>query len=328
MASERPLLTIAIPTYNRAKFLDHLLSTLFDQIHGKHQVELMISDNASPDDTPSVVERYQNAGLSIRYVRNPENIGADRNILQCFELADGKYVWIFADDDVIEPTGLATVLTHLESAEYDIVHVTAKGFLGNYVSRTKFRGKFTIYRRAEDLARQVHVFFTFISGNIVNKDRISSFPHPPFSELLSTNLVQLGWTYTALENHRQSIVIHDPLVAALAENTGGYRLFKVFGLNLAAITNTWLSSEPVKRKILNGTLQRFLPPHILNSQKKTSAFLHEDPEEILRPLFGRQIRYLFFGLPLLRLPPTIGNAWLFLLRVINKIDKVTGNHLL
>lgn len=328
MASERPLLTIAIPTFNRAKYLDHLLSTLFDQVHGKHQVELVISDNASPDDTPSIVKRHQNAGLSIRYIRNSENIGPDRNILQCFELAQGKYVWIFADDDVIEPTGLAIVLSHLESSEYDLVYISNRSFRGNYVSRNSFQGKFKVCKRAEELARQVHVFFTFISGNIVNKDRISELPHPPFSELLHTNLVQLGWTYTALENHRQSLVIHDPLIAALAENTGGYRLFKVFGTNLSTVTNTWLSSASVKKKIMNGTLQRFFPPLILSSGTPSNAFHQENPEQVLEPLFGRQIRYWIFIFPLLRLPPRMGRIWLFLLRVFNKLDKMTGSHLL
>jgi abequosyltransferase len=50
--SAKPLLTIAIPTYNRAGYLKELLSILADQLKDEPRVELIISDNASPDETP------------------------------------------------------------------------------------------------------------------------------------------------------------------------------------------------------------------------------------------------------------------------------------
>ncbi len=53
--SESPVLSIAIPTYNRARFLDRLLSALDDQLRLQPGVELIVSDNASPDETPQIV---------------------------------------------------------------------------------------------------------------------------------------------------------------------------------------------------------------------------------------------------------------------------------
>jgi glycosyltransferase involved in cell wall biosynthesis len=44
-----PLLTIAVPTYNRAQYLDQLISKVLEQISDDARVELIISDNASPD---------------------------------------------------------------------------------------------------------------------------------------------------------------------------------------------------------------------------------------------------------------------------------------
>ena len=86
----RPVLTIAIPTYNRATCLRELLSGLSDQLHNESRVELIISDNASPDETPAVVEDFVARGLKVRYIRNAENIGPDANFLQCFEQARGS----------------------------------------------------------------------------------------------------------------------------------------------------------------------------------------------------------------------------------------------
>lgn len=90
--STRPLLTIAIPNFNRAGYLKELLSLLAAQLRNEPRVELIISDNASPDETPAVVQDFVARGLRVRYTRNVQNIGSDGNFLPCFELVfDSKY---------------------------------------------------------------------------------------------------------------------------------------------------------------------------------------------------------------------------------------------
>src|SRR5579864_5029228 len=124
----KPLLTIAIPTYNRAECLKELLSVLADQLKNEPRVELIISDNASPDETPSVVQEFVDRGLRVRYFRNAQNIGADANFLQCFEQARGKYVWLFSDDDLIVRGGLAKILGYCAAAEYDLISLNTYAF--------------------------------------------------------------------------------------------------------------------------------------------------------------------------------------------------------
>ena len=74
----RPLLTIAIPTYNRAWCLRDLLSSLASQLKDESRVELIVSDNASPDETPSLVQDFVARGLRVRYLRNAENTRSRR----------------------------------------------------------------------------------------------------------------------------------------------------------------------------------------------------------------------------------------------------------
>jgi abequosyltransferase len=323
-----PLLTLAVPTYNRQSFLAIFLAGIAPQLAGQSRVELLISDNASPDGTGELVRSYQANGTPIRYIRNEVNVGADRNILQCFEQASGKYVWICGDDDVVEPTGLSRVLAHLESEpEYDLVFLEARGFQGEYSPHVpKAPERVTVFTRAEDAARHVHVFFTFITGIIVNKQRVSHFPHRPFAELADTNLVQLSWTYTAVEHHRRSLMIHTPLVATLANNTGGYALFKVFGTNLKRVTDEWISSERVRSAIFHGALLAFFP-WFLVKREGGPKFTAEDPEKILRPLYGKYVHYWIFSYPIMKLPPRLGRAWFFLVRLINRGDKWLGRPL-
>jgi abequosyltransferase len=132
----KPLLTIAIPTYNRAWCLRELLPVIFDQAKDESRIELIISDNASPDETPSVVQDFVARGLPVRYIRNTQNIGPDANFLQCFEQARGKYVWLFSDDDLIIPGALRKILAYCEAAEYDLIWVSGYSFAESHQHRT------------------------------------------------------------------------------------------------------------------------------------------------------------------------------------------------
>src|SRR5580692_8254324 len=210
----KPLLTIAIPTHNRAWCLRELLPVLANELKDEPRVELIISDNASPDDTPSVVQDFVARGLRVNYIRNVENIGADANFLQCFERARGKYVWIFSDDDLIVPGGLAKILAYCEAGEYDLIWVSNHSF-------GKFPKPFAVKARPDAIeisdsaayVKRIHVFFTFITGNIINKDTVLEAGPKAFSSLIGTNLAQLGWTYTALNRFARGLYIREKLIA-------------------------------------------------------------------------------------------------------------------
>src|SRR5271157_5044906 len=96
------LLSIAIPTHNRAPYLKLCLFQICKQLnHTVQPIELIVSDNNSTDDTDVVIKEYIASGIPITHLRNSQNIGAERNVIQCYKMAKGKYVWIFGDDDVL-----------------------------------------------------------------------------------------------------------------------------------------------------------------------------------------------------------------------------------
>ena len=77
---DKPLLSICIPTYNRAEFLKDALDSILRQINenNKDKVEICISDNASEDNTEELVEEYQKKSpIPIIYHKNEKNMGAD-----------------------------------------------------------------------------------------------------------------------------------------------------------------------------------------------------------------------------------------------------------
>jgi abequosyltransferase len=326
----QPLLTIAIPTYNRSRYLRELLSALHDQVVREPQVELIISDNASPDDTPAVVAEFQEQGLPVRYLRNPENIGADGNFLQCFEQARGKYFWLFGDDDVLLPGALRLLVERLASQTYDLVYLNSFP-LETSTALNEARGPLNVKdsSSAAVFASNVHIYFSFITGNIVHKEAALRGLERPASELRNSNLLQLGWTYAALNQYRRGLVVKDKLIGARVDNTGGYKLLEVFGPSLRAVTDKRVKAPRLRAIILNGAIQRFWPGMLMTYKLKADTFSKEAaPEVVLGPVFGRNWRYWVFTVPIIRMPAGLAQVWFFLVRIINRLDRLFGFFLL
>lgn len=113
------LLTIAIPTFNRAELLDTQLAWLAGAIEGfESECEILVFDNCSTDDTPKVIEKWRSVFDSTKFIskRNQENIGAVRNIASCIQNATSKYVWTISDDDKIFDSTIGYLVKVLEKS--------------------------------------------------------------------------------------------------------------------------------------------------------------------------------------------------------------------
>ena len=114
MSVANPILSICIPTYNRANLLQICLQSIAGQVALQAgQVELVVGDNGSTDETPAVVQVMQRHG-PIRYVRHSRNLGAFGNILNLVtERAGGEYVIVVGDDDLFRPGSLKRIVDGL-----------------------------------------------------------------------------------------------------------------------------------------------------------------------------------------------------------------------
>ena len=122
----KTILSLCIPTYNRAELLRSALLSVVPQLtECGYEVEIVVSDNCSPDNTKEVVEWAQQFG-PIRYHRNADNIGAARNALFVVnELARGEFSWILGDDDFVRPGALKRIVEIIKKyPEIDFVFVS------------------------------------------------------------------------------------------------------------------------------------------------------------------------------------------------------------
>ncbi len=114
-STPQPILSICVPTYNRARYLNCMLADLAAGIGELgYSYELLIGDNGSQDDTADVVRGYEGQ-LAIRYFRRPENLGPFHNFSQLLAAARGKYFVYLADDDLLMTGVLGRYIAHLEA---------------------------------------------------------------------------------------------------------------------------------------------------------------------------------------------------------------------
>lgn len=251
-----PILTVAIPTYNRETYLDCCLNSFIEQLAGfEEDIEILVSDNASTDSTATVISRF-NKIYPITHIVNDENKGPDFNIVQSFTEAKGKYVWVFGDDDFLLPNTLKEIVSILKSDDFGLLHLAAISFSSieniKYNSSQPF--EFTVHLNPLEYYGKISYFVTFITGNIINKSMLNK---TRFDEFLDTNLAQLSWVIPSIFGGSKNVTVEKPIVAAKSDNTGGYKLITTFSKNFNIILKSLVKSG-LDKSIIRTTNRKLL----------------------------------------------------------------------
>src|SRR5512140_1350659 len=111
-----PLITVAIPAYNRPDELGALLETVLGQ--DGDGLDVLVVEDASPRgaEIRTVVEAaaQRRRDLRIRFVANQQNLGFDGNLRRILELSEGEFTFFMGDDDLLKPGALARVRQVIE----------------------------------------------------------------------------------------------------------------------------------------------------------------------------------------------------------------------
>jgi len=121
--SSNIILSICIATLNRAAFIGETLNSIISQ--ATEEVEIVIVDGASTDNTGDIVKNYQKIFPRLRYSRLAVKGGIDQDYCRAVELAEGKYCWLFTDDDILKSGALRSVLDELQH-NYGLILVNAE----------------------------------------------------------------------------------------------------------------------------------------------------------------------------------------------------------
>jgi glycosyltransferase involved in cell wall biosynthesis len=107
------MVSIGLPVFNGGAYLEECLRAILEQTYT--DFEIVISDNASTDNTRDICQRFREIDKRVRYIRQEMNLGAAKNYNIVFEHSRGKYFRWAAHDDVILPTYLESCVSEFEA---------------------------------------------------------------------------------------------------------------------------------------------------------------------------------------------------------------------
>ena len=254
------LLSICIPTFNRAAILRKALAAYVDCPDFDSDVEIVISDNASTDETKQVAMEFKSRYPNIKYFRNEENV-KDSNFCLVLDRASGEYLKLMNDNFIIDRAGLgyikSSIRKSLDSRE-------ALFFTNGYVFN--HRQEETVNCHSfDDFIKHTSFFVTAIGMfGAWREDWALVQDRLKYTKLL---LNQDDWAYQIVENKRKCRIC--TIRYGTGINVGvrsGYNWFKVHIDNYYSILQPYIDKGLVSKKTLaleHKTFLRGLKIHIL-----------------------------------------------------------------
>ena len=216
-----PLLSICIPTYNRAEILDECLRLLVSNKGFSDEVEVIISDNCSEDNTQEISLKYVNAYPHVRYYRNEENIGGERNFLKVLSYANGLYIKLHNDYSAFTEDGLSNLINKIKSVSNE------KPLLFLAVNREIGEERLV---NINELLDNVGINITWIGSYVYDREVFGNLPD--VDKRIDSKLMQVDWLVRLMGRESNCLLCHSPYAKNIIEvPRSGVNPFKVFGVN-------------------------------------------------------------------------------------------------
>jgi glycosyltransferase involved in cell wall biosynthesis len=220
-------LSIVIPTYNRADFLDYCLEVHIPLARA-HNVQIFISDNASTDATKKVVEKWQVEYPLIRYHRNETNVGPDENFERALKYPKTEYVWLLGDAYQIPPEGIDSLFKIIskENQRYDAIVFNVENRVSDIAEQD--------YSNKNWLLSDLGWHMTCMSSLIYNTKIIAN---ANFERYRKTNFIQTGVIFEYIENKeflvhwKKSISVQPIVIEHIKKVSWQDRTFEIWTKN-------------------------------------------------------------------------------------------------
>ncbi len=177
------LLSIALTTYNRAKFLDYWLKYHIPIVK-KYNIKIIVSDDHSSDETINVIEKYIKEYPLIEFHSNEKNIGFDRNVERVLKYSDTEYVWLLGESYMIPENGIEYILELISknNKKYDAIIVNYDGHRLEGIESKDYSDK-------NQLLMDLGWHMTLLSVYIFNSKIVKE---GNFSRYYDTTFIQVG----------------------------------------------------------------------------------------------------------------------------------------
>ena len=241
------LLSICIPTYNRADFLDISLKhiTEDDEFIKRDDIEIIISDNASPDNTEEVCKYYvRKFPNKIRYHRNDTNIG-NSNFPLVLSMARGKFAKLHNDTVYFRKGRLKEMLRIIEENQ----DVNAIYFSNGDISNIE---DYVICKNADELFSTGTHWLTWIGSFCCKTEKFKKLDEP--MRFAERKLAQLDMLLRLVENTK-CIIYNKPLMHIQSvPSKAKYSCAEIFGENYFYIIKMLIKERVLSEEIFNDSI--------------------------------------------------------------------------
>lgn len=315
-------LSICIPTYNRSEYLRECLGSVLTSIAGhERDTEIVISDNASTDDTGDVVRAFQETHPWIRYHRNEQNIGGERNFYLLATLAQGENIWIFGDDDKMETSAVARVLDNIR-AGYGLTICNYSSWDKQFAVQSKKSGlpgeKDQSFVDSNALMKRFGLHLGYISSVVIKKHLFLKLPAEEYESFVEYGFPFLYAVYTGVAKGAcRAGFIAAPLVCNRGGNSGDYDWYKYFVAGSSLIFDKLQSKGYTQSVVLaakHQVLRDFVIPNVLFMKLPGSS--HKNNIGLMFHHYKKDWLFWVVCVPVFFAPP-------FLVRLAKKILLIT-----
>jgi glycosyltransferase involved in cell wall biosynthesis len=167
------LISVCIPHYNRSRYLLAVLDSIRRQDH--NEVEVIISDDCSTDDSSDVIPEYLasingSSNILFTYIRQPKNLGYDGNVRAALGAGHGDYLLILGNDDCLANThtlsDLASLLKQLNYPDTCYTNFFEYGFPHQVVRRARTTA---VLGSGPQVAARTFRSFSFVGGVVFKR---------------------------------------------------------------------------------------------------------------------------------------------------------------
>lgn len=178
-------LSICIPVYNFGAFIGETLASIIPQ--ATDEVEIVVVDGASTDNTAEVIASVQRTFPRLRYHRLEKKGGIDRDMARCVKLAQGEYCWLFGGDDIMLRGAMADILKQIQEGQdlylcesvlcrSDMTPIGKHNLLAANHEQVFELGYPAVRADYFSRARNTAAFFSFCSSLVFKKARWDAVP--------------------------------------------------------------------------------------------------------------------------------------------------------
>lgn len=204
--SSRPFLSICIPTWNRSTELVAQLVGLIPHI--SEEIEIVVVDNGSDDDTLDVVRRIASDNPQARLAlwSNEVNLGADTNYLRSLEFGKGEWLWLLGDDDPVDHSRVPLLKSKLEDCQAGVAFFCPDRLKGGDGQELTIPSNDFLDHRHDDTSYWIHkIGFVAVRRTAAQKVFKKAYAHG-IGTLHAHSVVILG----IIDNHQDIAILDVP----------------------------------------------------------------------------------------------------------------------